>query len=130
MKRASCLIVLGLLPGCGPYLAALTTPPPTRSATLDDAAKTIELSTGVALAFSCDAWTALPCQNAKARVDDPAVAAVYPAHLNQLTHDWGQGTRGPRIETGFVVAGLKAGKTTLRVSSDDGDVAFAVDVVP
>jgi len=124
------LLLLGLLSGCGPYLAALTTPPPLRTAALDDVAQTIELSAGVALAFSCDNWTAMPCQDAKARIDDAAVAQVYPAHLNQLSHDWGPGQRGPRSETGFVIAGLKPGTTTLHVSSDDGEVAFAVEVVP
>ena len=130
MRPAIGLLLLGLLPGCGPYLAARTTPPPLRTAVLDDVAQTIELSAGVALAFSCDNWTAMPCQNAKARTDDAAVAQVYAAHLNQLSHDWGPGQRGPRVETGFVIAGLKPGKTTLRVSSDDGEAVFAVEVVP
>jgi hypothetical protein len=124
-------LVIGLLSGCGPYLAALTAPPPLQTATLDDVAQTIELSAGVALAFSCESWAAMPCQNAKARTDDAAVAQIYQAHLNHLSRDWGAGPgqRGPRIETGFVIAGLKPGKTTLRLSSDDGELAFAVEVV-
>jgi hypothetical protein len=128
--RAFGLLLLGLVSGCGPYLAALTAPPPSRTAALDDVAQTIELSAGVALAFSCDSWAARPCQGAEARTDDPAIARIYPAHLSQLSRDGGPGQRGPRIETGFVIAGLKPGTTTLRLSSDDGEVVFAVEVAP
>jgi hypothetical protein len=128
--RIAGLLLLGMSSGCAPYLSAVTTPPPLRTAQLDDWAQTVELSVGVALAFSCDDWTAMPCQGAKASVEDTAVAQVYPAHLNQLSRDWGPGQRGPRAETGFVIAGLKPGSTTLHVMSEDGDVAFAVKVVP
>jgi len=130
MKPLFILTLGAALAGCSPYLAALTPPPPTLKAQLDRTEETITLSAGVALAFSCDSWKGLPCEAAKAQTDDPTVAQVLPAHLNQLSRGYGWSTAGPRAQTGFVIVGMKPGKTALHVTTSDGNVDFAVVVEP
>jgi hypothetical protein len=128
MKRLLGLLIGAGLAGCSPWLSALTTPPPTLKAELDRVDETITLSAGVALAFSCNSWDGLPCEAAKAQTDDPKVAQVLPAHLNQLTRSYGWEDRGPRAPTGFVIVGIEPGKTMLHVTTSSGNVSFAVVV--
>jgi hypothetical protein len=130
LSLASMVLFGGLLAGCGPYLTALTPPPPDHTAELDRQAELIELSAGVALAFRCNDINALPCEGATATTDNPQVAQVYPAHLHELSdtaYPWHH--RGPKPGAGFVIVGLVPGHTVLRLRSDDGDLEYQVRVI-
>ena len=110
--------------GCGPWFYSVTTPPPTRTASLDTSRRKIELSPGVALGFICE--KSGPCRNASAVSDDPSIARVFSAHLNHLHY---AGLAGHRQATSFVVVGVTPGKTTIRVRSSDGNKTLSVTVI-
>jgi hypothetical protein len=117
------------LSGCV-RLSAVTTPPPTRTAALDDYNETIEVSAGAALGFECwhsDFWTAAPCPNATARTDDPNTARVYPAYIDQLVPDYRR--RSMSEQVGFVVVGISPGTTVLRIKTDGTEDEYLVKVV-
>jgi hypothetical protein len=121
---------------CGPRFTALSTPPITRTARLDTRAESIELSTGVALAFECHAASGQHCIGARASSDDPAVARVLPAYMDDLSERWGWHSPAPHWawhgsapRSAFVVYGVAPGKTVLRVRSDNGDEELAVTVI-
>ncbi len=134
MKRTMCQALLlaatGLsLSACGPFFHAASTPPPTRTASLNRASDHIEISTGVALAFECRDGNGEPCKDAKAVSQDAGIAKVLPAHINLTTERWRW--TGPQPRTGFVVYGVAPGKTTLRVTYDGDDHGeLSVTVVP
>ncbi len=97
-----------------PRLCALTPPPPGRAARLNTDTNVILLSRGVALAFKCTSSWRNPCER-QARVDDPNIAQVYPAHLAEL--EWyAAGNLSP---TSWVIVGLCRGETTMRVAGED-----------
>lgn len=125
MTRIALLFLALLATGCGPYFEAATTPPPGRRAALDSKIRAIEISTGVAMAFTCTKGG--PCRSARAVSDDPTIAEVHEAHLNQLGAD---AFRGNLPASTFVVVGKHPGKTVLRVTSKDGDKTLSVTVVP
>lgn len=117
------------LSGCV-HLSAVTTPPPTRTANLNDDAETIEVSAGAALGFECwhnTFWGAGPCQNATARTDDPNTARVYPAYIDQLVPDYRQRSKSEQV--GFVIVGLSPGTTLLRIKTDGTEDEYVVKVV-
>src|SRR5262249_17859398 len=106
-----------------PNFQALTIPPPTKTAKLHDANRTIEVSKSVALNFECN-YQGVPCTSAKAEVDDSKIATVMPAFVDALSPAIAGGsgrTRGAKPRAVFVVLGVAEGKTTLSVKSDDGD---------
>lgn len=113
----SLLALTGLCAAAGcTYYSALTPPPPGRVADLDTEARTIVISRGVALGFRCISAWGDPCsKEGQATLDDPKVAQVYPAYLNRLEpHAWGSFT-----PTSYVVVGLTAGQTVLRIPDQD-----------
>jgi hypothetical protein len=116
--------------GCAPpSFQAITTPPPFTQAELCDGASscggdlTITLTSGVALAFTCTDSGGDPCTGVDATVADPTVATVLPAYLDALSGD-GQ------PQSALVLVGVEVGDTTLAVTTDGGDVSFAVTIVP
>ncbi|AUX39654.1 uncharacterized protein SOCE26_010490 [Sorangium cellulosum] len=118
-----------LMTACSPDLGAVTVPPPGAVAELDNDEETVELTRGIALGFECT-FQGAPCAAAAAEIDDPNIASVFPAYVDLLSRDHGNGalpTGKPRAV--FVIVGGKAGSTTLQISSDDGDLAFSVTVV-
>ena len=122
------LCALGLS-GCV-HLSAVTTPPPTRTAELDDSAETIEVSAGAALGFECwhtNFFDAGPCAKGKARTDDPNVAQVFPAYLDHLVPStyW----RSRAQQSGFVIVGISPGATTLRIETNGTEDEYVVKVV-
>ena len=128
MKSLFALCALALS-GCV-HLSAVTTPPPTRTADLDDEHETIEVSAGAALGFECWHNTFLgagPCPNATARTDDPNTARVYPAYIDQLVPDYVR--RSMSEQVGFVIVGLRPGTTILRIKTDGTDDEYVVKVV-
>jgi hypothetical protein len=119
-----------LLMGCQVRLSALTTPPPTRVADLNDGAETFVISRGAALAFECtysDFWSGGPCTGATVRIDDERIARVYPAHVDRLVPG-GFETMSTTQQVGFVVVGIAPGTTTLRVRVAEMDDEYEVTV--
>lgn len=132
MSRVALLLSLlscaaPLLMGCSPDLAALTVPPPGAVAELDNDAETVALTRGIALGFECT-FQGRPCEGASASVDDPAIASVFPAYVDLLSRQTEAATAGTKPRAAFVLVGIQEGSTTLKVSSDDGDEAFAVEI--
>ena len=120
--RIAIILALALcFSGCGPYLRAASTPPPTRTGDhvvnlFDD--DEVKLSRGVAVAFDCvDGFTGRPCEASSITVADKSVARVYPGFLERGRDPWGY-ELAPR--TGFVLAASAAGETTVSVSSETG----------
>jgi hypothetical protein len=113
------------------HLSAVTTPPPTRTSDLNDQNETIELSAGAALGFECwhNTWfDAGPCPKATAKTDDPNIARVYPAYLDQLVFDYyGRHSMTPQV--GFVIVAIRPGTTVLRVHTDGTNDEYEVKVV-
>jgi hypothetical protein len=108
-------------------------PPPTRNgehvfnAFEDDVLK---LGQGVALAFEChDGFWFTTCTDATAKVDDPTIAKVFPAHLEHGKDPWGQSYGTASQRSAFVIVGVAKGQTTIRVTSSNGvrDVSIVVD---
>lgn len=132
MKLAK-LILLGAcvsLMGCQVRLSALTTPPPTRVADLNDGDEIFVISRGAALAFECDYsdfWSGGPCTGATVAIDDERIAKVYPAHVDQLVPG-GFETMSTTQQVGFVVVGVSTGTTTLRLRVDGMDDEYQVVV--
>jgi hypothetical protein len=113
------------LTGCAVQLSQLTTPPPMSTADLNDYDEKIELSPGVAVAFECS-YGGSPCTGTTATTDDPKIARVYRAYLDQLVPDYVY--RGSMTHNvGFVIVGVSAGTTLLRLSGEASD-EYAVTV--
>jgi hypothetical protein len=113
-----------LLVACQPFVSAVTTTPPMRAGELDLRASTIRISEGVAMAFECrDGSDFGPCSEFSAKSENSAVASVYPAHLD--TRDW-----SGKNPTSFVLAGIRAGGTTVTVRSGNWTKSYEVTVEP
>jgi hypothetical protein len=92
--RIAIRVALALcLSGCGPYLRAASTPPPTRTGDhvvnlFDD--DEVKLSRGVAVAFDCvDGFTGRPCEASSISVADKSIARVYPGFLERGSRPMG-----------------------------------------
>ncbi len=111
------LILLGLITTAGcTFYKALTPPPPGRVAHLNRMDGTIRISRGVALGFECvSSWDNTPCSKDQATVDDTNVAQVYPAYLGKLKRY----ITGSHAPTSYVLVGLTAGQTVLRIPEED-----------
>lgn len=121
MKR---LLLLLALAACDPTLYAASVPPPGAIGRLDSDDRWAELTQGAALAFRCGDT---PCKRARAVSDDPSIAEVLPAALARLDL---AGLDGFAPSSTFVLVGKRPGKTTIRVTSKDGDVNLRVTVLP
>lgn len=117
--------------GCTPSLAAVSTPPPTKTARLYSKQPLFQklryyanLSTGVALAFTCTHGD--PCKNAKISIDDPTVVKVLPAHLARLEME--PLRRDSLPPSTFLLVGLQPGNTTVRLRASGADATIAVTV--
>jgi hypothetical protein len=132
MKRfLLCIVVVA---GCDDVnVQALTVPPPGKVAQLDAKNLELELSRGVAFAFECNEsnndYTG-PCRDSTLTSDDAAIAQAFPSYLDSLAIAYGGGDLGPRSRSAFVVVGLAAGKTDLRLATPDKDLSIRVTVVP
>jgi len=124
------------LGGCSPFFFAVTEPPPAHQGRFagDDekGVDQIVVSKGVAIAIECrEPWFGEPCAHATARSENPEIAVVLPTHLTEVkdpTPYRYYGGAPSRERTGFVVAGVAKGETTITVSSTDGDQVFHVIV--
>lgn len=114
MKALLPLLLAVACSACTSY-RALTPPPPSRAAALDDAHDQLTVSQGVALGFECVTAWANPCAAGKATVDDPGIARVYAAHLGRL-ETYADGALPP---TSYVVVGVHPGRTLLHIPGED-----------
>ncbi|MCC6555662.1 MAG: hypothetical protein IT372_22090 [Polyangiaceae bacterium] len=138
MSRAAAapaaLAALLALAGCAePHLEAITVPPPGKTAELIDSSdeRSIQLSQGVALGFSCT-YRSAPCAGATASSGDASVARAFSSYADELSSYYCDTTGGQCATPGavFVLLGARPGATTLTVATDDGDVELSVEVVP
>lgn len=114
MKAQWLLLAAIACSACTSY-RALTPPPPSSAAELDNAHDQLTVSEGVALGFECVTAWANPCAAGQATVDDPKVAKVYSAHLARV-ESFLNGSLPP---TSYVVVGVKPGQTTLRIPGEE-----------
>lgn len=132
MKRAILIALLGA--GCGEVnVAALTVPPPGKTAQLDAENQTLHLSRGVAFAFECTEWDNSydgPCRNARVTATNPDVAPAYKSYVDSLAPTWDGGDVGPRSRAAFVIVGLAVGDAKVRVDTSDDYVTIDVTVIP
>ena len=118
------IIAILMCGGCGPWLYAMSTPPPGAVGTLDTNDERAEVTEGAALAFRCE--KSGPCRHATAVSDDPEIADVLPANLARLDDAFWNGVAPPST---FVIVGKSPGRTRIRVRSSDGGVNLSVRVI-
>ena len=117
------LLAAGLIAGCENHFEALTAPPPGLTASLDDQSKSIRLSRGVSIAFSCASQQGEPCGRTSS-TQKATTARIFPAALDDLT-EWGY-VHGPQPQAVFVVIGIAEGSTEVRAGGD----SLSVTVLP
>jgi hypothetical protein len=124
VRRLLIVVGLGSTVACGPYLDAVTAPPPHGTLELDPQNNRIHLSEGTAVAFECRREGG-PCRDVHTSVERNEVAAVYMTHLARLNRYWGTETN----VSALTLVGLKPGTTRVRVSSDGWTNDYTVTVV-
>ena len=130
MRLATCAL---LLAACAPSLTAQSSAPPGRSARLDEVtgfwgtvkSYKLELSQGVAIAFTCNAGG--PCKDMKLSSESAAIAEIRPASLGTLERNGQLGNQA--TSTAAVVIGKSVGVTHIVVKTADGDRDIAVTVI-
>ena len=126
------LLFAATLAACNPYLTAQSSAPPGRSARLDEVTNfwgvtksyRIEVSQGVALAFTCAQGG--PCEHLQVTSDDPKIAEIRPASLNTLERS---SLTNNATSAGTVVIGHAPGITHVHVHATQGDRDIAVTVI-
>jgi hypothetical protein len=128
------LAASSLLAGCqDAEFSAISTPPPGREATLrderdnDDDERSIRLTRGVALAFSCT-YKNDPCRGATAKVSDSSRIQVLSAHVDELYETQYVDQDRSQVSA-FVVFATTAGRATLTVDVEGKSYDFDVTVV-
>ncbi len=115
-------IALFSLVGCTHY-AAISSPPPGKTASLDYENDSATLSRGIALAIEC-----LGCKVGESFSDDSTVASVLPANVDALSEEATTGSRIPNPT--FVLVGEGVGTTHIRVAVENQpDIDLQVTVV-
>jgi hypothetical protein len=132
LALAAAAACLALAAGCSPVLVAQSSPPPGRSARLDEIrgfwglkGYRMELSQGVALAVAC--YQGGPCEGLSVASDNPAIAEIRRASLGTLER---RGIYGTAPAAAVVVVGKAPGTTQIRVRTKGGHRNFPVTVVP
>ena len=120
------LTALALMTGCDDHFYALTVPPPTKLAELDDVDCEIVVSKGVALAFECTSPSG-PCENARISSADEATVEVREAYVDSLDNE-ANGRSYSRPRSAFVVVGKAPGRTRVTVRSANDTTDFEVQV--
>ena len=116
--------------GCEPTLVALTVAPPTAVAEVDNAAKDVRLSQGIALAIECT-YVGDPCENATASSSDPAIVRVLPGFVDLLAPgDAYQRPAADEPRAVFIFVGGEPGDAIVTLTTTDTDAEIAVKVLP
>jgi hypothetical protein len=126
------VVALLAIAACAPTLSAQSAAPPGRSARLDEItgfwgnvkSYKLELSQGVALAFTCNHGS--PCEHMTLTTDSAAIAEVRHASLGTLERS---GQFGQATSTAGVVIGKSVGVTHVWVKTSDGDRDIAVTII-
>lgn len=126
------LMLIASLAACAPSLTAQSVAPPGRTARLDEVtgfwgtikSYRLELSQGVALAFTCSRGG--PCEHIRVTSDDPRIAEIRTASLGVLERS---GLANQATSAAAIVVGKTAGTTRVRVHADEGDREIAVTIV-
>ncbi len=127
------ILLAALASACSPNLTAQSFAPPGRAARLDEVtgfwgsikSYRLELSQGVALAFTCSRGG--PCEHETVVSDDPAIAEIRPAALGVLERS---GQDNQATAAASIVVGKRPGTTHVHVHAEEGDRDIAVTVVP
>lgn len=128
--------VLVALTACNPQLVVESPAPPGRTARLDAVngfwgvkSYRMEVTAGVAIAMTCDRGG--PCEHMKVVSDDPQIAEVRPASLSLLKPSPMPyaSYRDQQTAAALVVIGRHPGKTTVRVTAEEGHREIEVEVV-
>lgn len=132
MKGAFLVAALVGVAACNPYVYQASAPPPGRAARLDPVTGfwglkhyRLEVSTGVALALTCDHGG--PCEKLTVVSEAPAIAEVRPASLAAL-EKIGFGMQ-QQPTAAFVVVGMAPGSTKLHVRDRTGHRDITVTVI-
>ena len=135
MKYGLVLAMVFSMTACSPNLYVESPQPPGRSARLDEVNTfwglqyyRMELSAGVAIALTCNRGA--PCEHMKVVSDDPSIAEIRLASLGVLKPNPYNTNHQQQTEAGLVVVGKAPGKTTLRVTSEEGHREVVVTVIP
>ena len=126
------LALIASLAACAPNLTAQSVAPPGRTARLDELtgfwgsikSYRLELSQGVALAFTC--YRGAPCEHVRVTSDDPRIAEVRTASLGVLERS---GLANQAGSAASIVVGKAPGLTKVHVHSEEGDREIAVTIV-
>lgn len=128
------LVLPFALSACNPSLYVESPQPPGRSARVDEVSNfwslqyyRMELSTGVAIALTCNSGS--PCEHMKVSSDDPAIAEIRLASLGVLKPNLYNINHQQQTEAALVVVGKAPGKTTLRVTAEQGHREVVVTVI-
>ena len=113
-SKLALLCALVACSGCTSY-RALTAPPPSRVASLNDSDDELRISSGVDIGFECVTGWGNPCSAGDATIENEKIARVFPAHLNKVDR-YVDGSFAP---TSYVVIGVSPGQTTLRIPGED-----------
>jgi hypothetical protein len=122
------LALLAAVAACNTIdLEAVSEPPPTKKGRILADDRKIQLSSGVALAVQCVDTCDGPCRAAKVWSKDGAVVGVEKAyHFAGVA----RGESEEHNAATYVLLGLSAGKTEVRVKSDCTDDTYDVVVSP
>ena len=128
------LAIVVALSACNPTLSVESPQPPGRSARVDEVNTfwglqyyRMELSTGVAIALTCNRGA--PCEHMKVVSDDPSIAEIRLASLGVLKPNPYNTNHQQQTEAALVVVGKAPGKTTLRVTAEEGHREVVVTVI-
>ena len=133
---AIAVAIILALTACNPTLTVESPAPPGRTARVDEVrgfwglqSYRMEVTAGVAVAMTCE--QARPCEHMKLISDNPEIAEVRPASLSLLKASAATYTtyHDQQTAAALVVIGKHPGKTTIRVTAEEGHREIAVEVV-
>jgi hypothetical protein len=107
----------------------MSSAPPTTQAELDLSTGRVDVTQGVALAISCrSVWHGGPCEAMTVVSDDPTIARVSFVHLDKYRHPSGFVHDIHHQRSAFLIAGVRAGVTKVRIGGEDADEVLDVHV--
>src|SRR5688572_29819077 len=128
MTRLAVLALVALVGACGPTLTAQSSPPPGRTAALEeiDDHYDLAISQGVAIAISC--YHNGPCKDVVIATENASIADVKGAAFGILErHPYNP--RATSTPAGVVIVGKAPGKTKVKLKTSDGSKTINVVVL-
>ena len=133
MKPLFLVGLLALVAGCNPLFPVSSAPPMTQGSHQYPMWENdlIRITQGVVIAVRCrSVWSGMPCEEMTVTSDDPSIARVSFVHLDKYRSSTGLVYDAGEQRSAFLVAGVKPGKTTIRVGGEDADETIDVFVNP